>query len=1110
MLFCDLVGFTARSDHADPEDVRATLGPYHSLLRKGIERYGGTVEKFIGDAVMAVFGAPVAHEDDPERAVRAGLRILEAIQDLNESQGGLDLAVRVGINTGEAVVVLGARPERGEGIATGDVVNTAARLQTAAPIGSIAVGESTYRATRHLVDYEELAPAVAKGKLEPLALWRAVRAKSGFGVDVEQGTRTRLIGREAELGLLQETFTRTLRDAAPQLVTLTGEPGVGKTRLVWEFRNFVDERPEIVSWRQGRCLPYGEGIAFWALGEIVKAQAGIIESEEPEQVSAKILESIRSLTDSPEEVEWLRTRLAPLVGGEGTGVDTAARGESFAAWGRFFELVAARTPLVAVFEDLHWADPVLIEFLEHLMEWVSGVPMLVLCTGRPELYERHPRWGGGKRNSVTVALAPLGSDDTARLVSELLSQTILPAEVQATLIERSGGNPLYTEEFVKMLVDRGMLTRAEGGGWRLAPNTDVALPESLQALIAARLDTLPHEQKAFLQDGAVVGKVFWSGAVASMGGADQGVVREALHELVRKEFLRPARTSSMSGEAEYSFWHVLIRDVAYSQIPRAARGLKHRAAAEWIERKAGDRAIDQADFLVHHYAHAFELAQAAGAAEEAERLKDPLRRALVLAGDRAAPLDAAKAESFYRRALELLPPDDPSRPHVAVKALDAAWETGSMPVGELVIGFEQAAELFRRHGDAEAAAGVMLDMVNPLWVRGDTRRAEDLARRVVELLDGKPTPLLTRAYSILAGRLMLAGKLDESKDITDRALELDARLGPTAVTVRALQFRGSIRCLRGDPEGGLLDLREALDMGIARGLSLHAGTAYVNLADFTWDHEGPAQGMALFREGLEFSRARGMDRWAMWTKAEMTWLLYGTGDWDECLQVAEEVLEWDERFGGSQMSVIALGSKADVLVGRGRAQEAAALVAQALPRARAMADPQILIPALLTAGTVELALGRPGEAIEEIERVVHEGVGLIEAGYFLPGAVRILAGAGRLDAAQRCLDVSDVHMTRLQHGAVSAQAILEESRGDLEKGARLHAQAANRWTTYGYPFERSHSLLGWARCSIRLGRDREGAGALATAREILSGLGAVPLLGEASRLLADVEASGTT
>src|SRR6266542_784395 len=565
VLFCDLIGFTAASEEQDPEDVRARIRPYHARLRQEIERYGATVEKFVGDAAMAVCGAPDAHEDGAERAVRAGLRIREAIAELNEADPELDLQVRVGINTGEAVVAVGARPEHGEGIVTGDVVNTAARIQSAAPVNGVAVSEQTYRATSRVFEYEPLAPVSAKGKAEPLPLWRAKAARSRFGSDISDRFTTPFVGRELEKPLLIGTFERAAQQRSVQLVTVVGEPGVGKTRLIAELASYTDAKPGITRWRQGRCLPYGEGITFWALGEIVKAEAGILESDSAEIAAAKLETAV-----SPEEPErqWLLQRLAPLVGVE--AASPAERQELFTAWRRFFEGLAAGRPSVLVFEDLHWADEALLDFLEHLAEWSQGVPLLVLCAARPELYERRPGWGAGQRNAHTINLSPLSDRETAELVSHLISTTVLSHELEQAVLERAGGNPLYAEEFVRLLA----------------------------------------------------------------------------------------------------------RDVAYSQIPRAERARRHRAAAAWIERKGGERVEDLAEVLAHHYLQALELAEAAGDTEQAEELARPARRFLALAGERALGLDTAQAEARLARALELTPPEDSGRPELVVRWADAVFQAG--------------------------------------------------------------------------------------------------------------------------------------------------------------------------------------------------------------------------------------------------------------------------------------------------------------------------------------------------------------------------------------------------------------------------------------------------
>jgi len=538
VLFCDLVGSTAQAERMDPEDVRALLSRYHELVRAELERFGGTVEKFIGDAVMALFGAPVAHEDDPERAVRAASAIRDSIAE--ES----DLHVRIAVNTGEALVSLGARPSEGEGMASGDVVNTTARLQSAAPVDGILVGEQTYRATERVIEYRASEPVIAKGKAEPLPVWEVVQARSRFGVDLARPSGAPLVGRDREVELLVAALARACDERTPQLVTLVGVPGIGKSRLLAELFAAIDRGDQLVTWRQGRSLPYGEGVSYWALGEMVKAQAGILETDAPDEAGGKLEEAVRRLVLDSAEARWVESNLRPLAGLAAEDVTGDRRGEAFAAWRRFFEALAEQRPLVLVFEDLHWADDGLLDFVDHVIDWLSDVPVLVVASARPELLARRPAWGGGKANAATVSLSPLSDQETARLVHALLEQSVLPAEVQSALLERAGGNPLYAEEFARMVAERG--------------GEDMELPDSVQGIIAARLDGLDPTDKGLLQDASVVGKVFWSGALAAIGsGQDRFAVEERLHALERRELVRRERRSSVAGESEYAFRHVL-------------------------------------------------------------------------------------------------------------------------------------------------------------------------------------------------------------------------------------------------------------------------------------------------------------------------------------------------------------------------------------------------------------------------------------------------------------------------------------------------------------------------------------------------------------------------
>jgi class 3 adenylate cyclase/tetratricopeptide (TPR) repeat protein len=1100
VLFCDLVGFTDRSDRADPEDVRATLRPYHARVRKEIERFGGTVEKFVGDAVMAVFGAPLAHEDDAERAVRASLRILGAIEELNEEQG-LGLAVRGAVHTGEAVVTLGARPEEGEGIVAGDVVNTAARLQQAAPVGGIVVGELTRRATRDQIEYEELEPVTVKGKSEPVAIWRVLGARGRYGVAVEESVATPFIGREDELALLRQTYVRTLRESSVQLVTVTGEPGVGKSRLVAELRAFVDERPEIISWRQGRCLPYGEGITFWALGEIVKSHAGIFESDRAEQAAAKLEASVGAVVDEPADREWLKTRLAPLVGLSGAEeAQAVAQTELFTAWRRFLEAVVDARPLVAVFDDLHWADEPMLQFIEHLVDWSVDVPLLVVCTARPELYERAPGWGGGKRNATTIGLSPLSGEDTARLISALLSQAVLPADTQATLLERSGGNPLYAEEFARMLTDRGILERRDRT-LRVAGDAEIPVPESVQALIAARLDTLSADRKSLLQDAAVIGKVFWARALAEMAGLDEAEVEQGLHELARKELVRPSRVSSVAGESEFAFWHLLVRDVAYGQIPRAGRADKHRAAAEWIERIAEERVADYAELLVHHYGQAVELARSAGHIAETARLEEPLRRFLTVAGDRAMGLDVGRAEAYYRRALEFLPEDDPEQPRIRVKLVWAARDAGHMTLDEAERNLEEAVAALRERGDRVGTGDAMIRLSLVYAQQGETAQSSAVREEALALLEQVPPgPELAFAYASKAGEYMLSGQPHECIEWADRTIVIAQELGLVEQLVRARNFRGTARFML-DDLGALDDLREAIRLGLEGGIGGPTASAQNNLGDLLWLAESPAAGLEMKQQAIALGQSRGITR--VWSRAETCWMLYDLGRWDELLEVVGDLLEEDRVRGIGQPAVIAAPYKARALLQRGALEEAGTVMAEFLPRARRIADPQVLMPALAVAAQIEHSRGATANAlglVEELEegtrdRRIFRASALLEA-------LRVCVDAGALELGDRLVAGPSSTLARPRYSLLSSRAILAEARGELDEAARRYTEAAERWADYGFVLEHAQALLGHGRCTVALGR--AGASApLEEARRLFERLGAAPLVAEADALLAE-------
>ena len=1083
VLFADLVGFTASADRADPEEVLATLRPYHALLRTEIERYGGTVEKFIGDAVMAVFGAPVAHEDDAERAVRAGLRITEALAELNREREGSELAVRVAVNTGEAIVTLGARPEQGEGMVAGDVVNTASRLQQIAPVGSVVVGEGTRRATEKMIDYEPMDPVELKGKAEPIPVWRAIQAKSRYIVEVDKPTSP-FIGREAELELLKQAYRRMIRESSVQLVTVTGEPGVGKSRLIGEFFSFVDAEPgEIVHWRHGRCLPYGDGVTFWALGEIVKAQAGILESDGAEEADDKLRQAVELVVDEGADRDWLVAQLAPLVGSRPGSTVSSDRAEAFSAWRTFLEALAAFRPLVMVIEDLHWADDAMIDFVEYLADWVTGIPLLILCTARPELYERRPGWGGGKRNSTTVALSPLQADEIAALVSSLLNETLLPAETQSALLERAGGNPLYAEEFVRMLTDRGILQR-RGRAWQIATDGEIPVPDTVQALIAARMDTLSPARKALLHDAAVVGRVFWPGALATMGEAVRDDVVNGLHDLLRKELVRPVRRSTMQGEDEFTFWHILVRDVAYAQIPRAQRAARHRRAAGWIEETAGERVGDHADILAHHYLQALELGGLAG--EDADASRAAAARYLFLAGRRASQMDRTRGAAIFRQALDLVPPD-------SIEAAETHYQLAGNYFGqgrqiEAAAEAEAAVGTFTERGELVRAAEAMAFWSTINRHLANMERSRQLLTDARRILEGQPhSPELARVYSAMGGDAMLRSQYPESERYSQLAIDLAEEIGQPHLKIRPLQYRAWARWDAGDADGAVADIQESIDLGHRIGETGETAVGYNNYGGMRWMREGPEAGLETYREGIAFSSRRGGEGLSLWSKGETTWCLYDLGRWDELIEIAGEIEREAAARDWSQIASLAQPQRVKVVLFRSDADRAAEISEANLPAARRVGDPQLLIPALESQALVSSRRGEPQRVIEsllEMERITAETTPLILSG--AAEAVRLAVGAGDLDLAHRLQAGNRGYAGRSQIILATGAAILAEAEGRLDEAVAAYLDAATRWEAYGNVIEQGYALTAAGRCLIGLARGREAVEPLRAARELFA------------------------
>jgi class 3 adenylate cyclase/tetratricopeptide (TPR) repeat protein len=747
-LFCDLVGSTALGEDADPEDVDALLRRYNALARQAVESYGGVVEKFIGDAVVAVFGVPAAHEDDAERAVRAGLKLVRAVEDL-PPVAGHPVQIRVGINTGEALVRLDVTPGSGEGFLTGDAVNVGARLQSAAPSMGVVVGALTHELTRKAIVYEALKPLAAKGKREPLEVWLAKEPSARTGTRAPEGS-TPLVGRSVELSYLKALLDKAADSSLPQVALIVGEPGIGKTRLVQELFARIDAGTCLVTWRQGRCLPYGAGVTFWALADIVKGHAGILESDDRETIEAKLEEMLPDGEDRP----WFRQRLRALLGLEAA---KAEREENFTAWLRFLEDVATRNPTVLILEDLHWADEPLLDFLEFFALHVGRVPLTIVGTARPELFETHPSFATTVRIN-RIALDPLSNDETEELVASVVDE--LAADLRVSLARQAQGNPFFAEESALLVRDS-----PEGGA-------KTTLADSVQAVIAARLDALAPGLKAVLSDAAVVGDVFWDGLLAEMGAHTPEEVGSALDGLTAKQLVYRVRTSSMAGEREYAFGHALAREVAYGQLPRLVRAKKHAAVARWTEAMAGDRQDELAEIVAHHYLTAFDLAGAAGDADMRESLRDVVITWLARAGGQRARLDIAEAQRLFLRAQEMTPANHPALPKLLFGLGDARLQAGQF--APAVSYLQEAVRSSDALGDAEHAVLARIRLQQALNFGGQPNL--ELAEEALRIAEQHP-PSKALVAAIMASAFWQTQSQGEGRpDVAIQGYERAARV----------------------------------------------------------------------------------------------------------------------------------------------------------------------------------------------------------------------------------------------------------------------------------------------------------------------------------------------
>ncbi len=874
VLFADLVGHTALAEQRDVEDVRELLSRYFELAQTLVERYGGEIEKFIGDAVMAVWGTPTAREDDAERAVRAALELVSEVASLGTGDGTSALAARAAVLTGEAAVALEAR---GQGMVAGDLVNTASRVQTIALPGTVLVGAATRRATEASIAYADTGQHELKGKTEPVPLWQALRVTAGRGGGLKSNTLDPpFVGRDRELHLLKELFHANAEERKAHVVSIVGIAGIGKSRLAWELQKYLDGVAETVYWHRGRCLAYGEGVSYWALAEMVRMRTDIAEGENPESARTKLRAALERYVSDPDERDWIEPRFGQLLSLDDP--ETGEQPDLFAGWRLFFERVAEHGPVVLAFEDMQWADAPLLEFLEYLLDWSRNHPLFVVALTRPELAARHPQWASGTRSSTNLSLEPLSDDAMEALLDGFVPG--LPDELRRQVLDRAEGVPLYAVETVRMLLDRGFLEPHAGGYRTTGPIEALEVPETLHALVAARLDGLAPHERQLLQDASVVGKTFARSTLAAVASIPEVEVDRVLTALVRKEILSLQADPRSPERGQYGFLQDLLRQVAYETMPRGERKARHLAAAAQLEQEWVDGEQETVEIVAFHYLTALELDSGAADADE---IGKKARTTLVKAGDRAASLAGKEsAQRYYEQALELA--DSP------LERAELHERAGRMAVlgtrtAEARAHFERAIVTFEEIGLTHPSARVTARLGLLTWQQeGDIERAiGDMERALSVLADEERDADLAWLAVHLARPLFFSGRLDDALTRTELALETAEALRLPEVISHGLNTKSLILGARGRHQEAELLMRHSLETALANDLSEAALRAYMNLVATVVGWDRYREALDLSREGAELARKvgdRGSEsRLGNWRRG----ILYELGEWDDAI-----------------------------------------------------------------------------------------------------------------------------------------------------------------------------------------------------------------------------------
>ena len=881
VVFCDLVGSTALTERLDPESVRAVLARHLEAIRTIVERHGGIIEKFVGDAALAVFGVPQVHEDDALRAVRAANEMRESLAQLNEELArdrGLTVETRTGIASGE---VFAGDPSAGHAFVTGSVMNLAARLEQSADPGQILLADETYKLVRDAVEVEEPVSLSLKG-IGPV-VGRRLLSVSPSASGHARRFDSPLVDRERESLLLHQTFDRVVADRRCQLFTVLGPPGIGKSRLVEEFRRKAEERSLVL---QGRCLSYGEGITFWPVAEVVGQAAGLTEAD-PQEIARGRIAAVLAGVD---QAQLVADRVVEAIG---LSTGSAAPEETLWAIRLFFEAQAARRPLVLVFDDIHWGESKFLELIEHIADWSRDVPIMLLCLARPELLETRPGWGGGMVNATTILLDTLQPEETDTLVLNLLRATELPPGVSGKIVETAGGYPLFAEEIVSMLIDDNLLVR-EGDTWVAARDlSEISLPQTIAGLLAARLGRLSSEERTVLERASVIGRDFSAAEVSALtADAERSRVPELLRSLMRKELVRPARSSERSVPDAYRFRHLLIRDAAYHQMAKMTRAGLHERYAGWLVERRSRRIDEGEEIIGYHLEEAHRLLRDVGPIDA--HVSELGRRAgeyLATSGRRAFERgDLPAATNLLRRAADLLPESHPAYLETLANLHDCMFMSGS--IEEATVLLDDLIERASHTEDEELKSRAELDR---LWFEFTTSPLGSTVQQFGEALEAVVTRLeqrddernLATALHLLATVQWCSGDSGAMLLQSERSLALARKVGNrmhvagAASYVATALLEGETSCSLGLARLQAL-MREIVDDPVAAAaVGLHLGLLLGMVGRFDEARERVAASRDVFT-GL------GQRRWLVDTASKSGLIARLEGRFDDARRELEQ------------------------------------------------------------------------------------------------------------------------------------------------------------------------------------------------------------------------------